>query len=40
MIWGFPALVVYAGVPAFMIWRGARLLDAPIVGNIPLSAAK
>jgi hypothetical protein len=27
--WGAMALVVYAGAPAFMIWRGAGVLDAP-----------
>ena len=30
-LWGFLALVVYAGAPIYMIWRGARWLDAPWV---------
>jgi hypothetical protein len=30
-VWGFLALVVYAGAPAFMIWRGASWMDAPWV---------
>jgi hypothetical protein len=30
-LWGTLALVVYAGAPAFMIWRGASVFDAPIV---------
>jgi hypothetical protein len=29
--WGFLALVVYAGAPAYLIWRGASWRDAPIV---------
>jgi hypothetical protein len=30
-LWGFLALIVYAGAPAYLIWRGANLMDAPIV---------
>jgi hypothetical protein len=30
-LWGFLALVVYAGAPVFMIWRGATWMDAPWV---------
>jgi hypothetical protein len=30
-LWGTLALVVYAGAPAFMIWRGADILAAPII---------
>ena len=30
-LWGFLALVVYAGAPAYMIWRGASWMDAPVV---------
>jgi hypothetical protein len=27
-LWGFLAVVVYAGAPTYMIWQGARWLDA------------
>lgn len=30
-LWGALAVVVYAGAPTYMIWRGARWLDAPWV---------
>jgi ABC-type antimicrobial peptide transport system permease subunit len=30
-LWGALALVIYAGAPAFMIWRGASIFDAPLV---------
>jgi hypothetical protein len=30
-LWGFLAVLVYAGAPLFMIWRGASWLDAPWV---------
>jgi len=29
--WGFLAIAVYAGAPAYMIWRGASWMDAPWV---------
>ena len=28
-VWGLLAVVVYAGAPAWMIWRGAGWIDAP-----------
>ena len=31
LMWGALALVIYAGAPAFVIWRGAGLMDAPWV---------
>lgn len=31
VLWGALALVIYAGAPAFMIWRGAGWMDAPWV---------
>jgi len=30
-LWGLLAIVVYAGAPLFMIWRGATWMDAPWV---------
>jgi hypothetical protein len=30
-LWGLLALVVYAGAPAYMIWRGASWMEAPFV---------
>jgi hypothetical protein len=30
-LWGFIAILVYAGAPLIMIWRGASWLDAPWV---------
>ena len=30
-VWGFLAVVAYAGPPTYMIWRGASWLDAPMV---------
>ena len=30
-LWGFLAVVVYAGAPLFMIWRGAGWMEAPWV---------
>ena len=30
-LWGALALVIYAGAPAFMIYRGAGWMDAPWV---------
>ena len=30
-LWGFLAMVVYAGAPAYLIWRGASVMDLPIV---------
>ena len=30
-LWGFLAIVVYAGAPLYMIRQGARWLDAPWV---------
>jgi hypothetical protein len=30
-LWGFLAIVVYAGAPAYMIWRGAGWMQAPWV---------
>ena len=30
-LWGFLAMVVYAGAPSYLIWRGASVMDAPIV---------
>jgi hypothetical protein len=30
-VWGTLALIIYAGAPLFMIWRGAGWLDAPWV---------
>jgi hypothetical protein len=30
-LWGFLAVAVYAGAPAYMIWRGATWMDAPWV---------
>jgi hypothetical protein len=30
-LWGFLAVVVYAGAPGYMIWRGASWMDAPLV---------
>ena len=35
-LWGFLAIVVYAGVPAWWIWRGASIWDAPLVWISPL----
>lgn len=29
--WGILAIVVYAGAPGYMIWRGAGWMDAPWV---------
>ncbi len=31
VLWGFLALVIYAGAPALMIWRGSGWMDAPWV---------
>ncbi len=30
-LWGFLAMVVYAGAPGYLLWRGASVMDAPIV---------
>lgn len=30
-VWGLLAMVVYAGAPGYLIWRGASVMDAPIV---------
>lgn len=30
-LWGFLAIVVYAGAPGYMIWRGAGWMQAPWV---------
>jgi hypothetical protein len=30
-LWGLLAVVVYAGAPVYMIWRGAGWMDAPWV---------
>ena len=30
-VWGILAMVVYAGAPSYFIWRGASVMDAPIV---------
>lgn len=30
-LWGFLAVLVYAGAPSYMIWRGAGWMDAPWV---------
>jgi hypothetical protein len=30
-LWGTLALIVYAGAPLYMIWRGAGWMDAPWV---------
>lgn len=31
VLWGVLAVVVYAGAPTYLIWRGAGLMDAPWV---------
>jgi hypothetical protein len=31
LLWDFLAMVVYAGAPCYLIWRGASVMDAPIV---------
>ena len=30
-LWGFLAIVVYAGAPALMIYRGASWMDSPLI---------
>ena len=30
-LWGFLAVLVYAGAPLYMIWRGAGWMEAPWV---------
>jgi hypothetical protein len=31
VLWGVLAIIVYAGAPSYMIWRGAGWMDAPWV---------